>query len=265
MSDLLEVISPKVHIRCVTRWLPDEIAKGVSELAVLDLLEARGNSDLMLVDRLHAKIYVCGSACLAGSANVTMAGMGATKASNIEVLVESTTEDPGVADALSEIARRERVATRVIAETVRALASSYALDRPRPEDGDTWFPKSRRPQDAYQVYSHAPGTYLSSAETHLVSDIAEANLPAGLDQEEFTGEIRALLSNIPLSRALLLSDDDVTVGRADAHPQLDPWCSLNFSVADLWMAFVQWMVYFFPDKFMVQEVSEVVLRRARIL
>lgn len=266
MSDLLEVVPAETHVRCVTRWLPEEVAQGVSDLAVLDLLEARGNSRLMLVDELHAKIYVRGSACLAGSANVTLAGMGITSHSNIEVLVESTVEDPGVADALSEIARREREATRVVAETVRALASSYAADSAEGGENNIWFPKSRRPQEAYQVYSRGPAeAYLSNAESQLVSDIVQANLPAGLNRGEFIHEMRVLLSNIPLSKALLMSDDDAIVSRADAHVQLGPWCSSDYSVSDLWTAFVQWMVHFFPDKFIAQEVSEVVLRRAQVL
>lgn len=265
MSDLLEAIPATTHVRCVTRWLPEEVAQGVSDLAVFDLLEARGNSKLTLVDRLHAKIYVCGSVCLAGSANVTMAGMGTTSDSNIEVLVESTVEDPGVAEALSEIGRREREATRVIAETVRSLAFTFAPDSSRIDDNGIWFPKSRRPQDAYQVYSQAPNVYQSNAASQLIADVALANLPAGLNQEDFINEMRALLSNIPLSKALLLSDDDAIVSQADAHVQLGPWCSPDYSISDLWMAFVQWMVYFFPDKFIAQEVSEVALRRAQML
>ena len=73
---LLDVIPTATHLHCVTRWLPQEVAAGVSDPEILDMLEERGNFTLSLVDRLHAKLYIAGERCLAGSANVTLAGLG---------------------------------------------------------------------------------------------------------------------------------------------------------------------------------------------
>ena len=58
----------------MTRWLPREIAAGVSDPEILDVLEERGNFTLTLVDNLHAKIYVADENCLVGSSNVTLSG-----------------------------------------------------------------------------------------------------------------------------------------------------------------------------------------------
>ena len=265
MKSLLEVVDHEAHVRCVTRWLPKEIAAGVSDLAVFDLLEARPSSSLMLVDKLHAKIYIRGNTCLAGSANVTTAAMGASDQSNIEVLIESTVDDPGIASALLQIEARERPASRITVETVRALAADYSKDEAERGQSSIWFPKSRRPDDAFRVYEEVPTEYLSSAQASLVSDIAQANLPAGLDLSEFTDEIRARLQLIPLAQALLESDYDVIVSRADAHVQLSALSSNRYSASDLWLAFVRWMCHFFREKVMMQEVSEFALRRAQVL
>ena len=37
------------------------------------------------------------------------------------------------------------------------------------------------------------------------------------------------------------------------------------STNDLWLAFVNWMAYFFPDQVMKQQIAEVALRRAQLL
>lgn len=265
MESLLEVLDSDAHVRCVTRWLPEEVASGVSDLAVFDLLEARSNSSLMLVDRLHAKIYIRGRLCLAGSANVTSAALGTSDQSNIEVLIESTLDDPGIVSVLAQIRARERPATRITVETIRALAADYVKDPADNAGAEIWFPRSRRPEDAFRVYSDVPTEYLSSAQANLVSDIARANLPAGLDASEFADEIRARLQMIPLAQALLNSDHDAMVSRADAHVQLGALSSGRYSASDLWLAFVRWMCHFFPEKVMMQEVSELALRRAQVL
>ena len=74
LRSLLEVIPSRTHIRCVTRWLPREVAAGVSDPEILTELEKRGNSALSLVDRLHAKLFIAGDRCLAGSVKPWVSG-----------------------------------------------------------------------------------------------------------------------------------------------------------------------------------------------
>ena len=98
LRSLLETIPPNVQLRCVTRWRPTEVAAGVSDLEILDLLRERGTFELLLVDRLHAKLYVADDRCLAGSANVTLSALGETTgAGNIEVLINTLSRQSGCA------------------------------------------------------------------------------------------------------------------------------------------------------------------------
>ena len=267
LRSLLQVIPTGPHLRCVSRWLPREIAAGVSDPEILDLLETRGNFSLSLVDRLHAKLYIAGDRCLAGSANVTLAGLGeGGDGSNIESLVETTIDDPGIAATLEAIARVERVATRSMAQTARRLAdslansttSAVALDAP-------WFPGSRRPEQAYRFYAQPPSGFVGAADHVLLADLASSNLPPGLEEGEFQAAIRSLLAAIPLAEALLEASEDTTLTRADANSWLETIAGHDFSTNDLWIAFVNWMAYFFPDRVMKQEIAEVALRRARLL
>ena len=267
LRSLLEVIPSGSHIRCVSRWLPREIAAGVSDPEILDLLEARGNFSLSLVDRLHAKLYIAGDRCLAGSANVTLAGLGeGNDYSNIEILVETTIDDPGIAAALEEITQAERPATRNMAQTARLLADSLANSVTSAVSPEApWFPGSRRPEHAYRFYTQPPNGYVGAADQVLLADLAGSNLQPGLYEEEFRRAVRSLLSIIPIAETLLESGEDMTFTRADASMYLETIASEDFSANDLWNAFVNWMAYFFPDKVMKQEITEIALRRARLL
>ena len=57
----------------------------------------------------------------------------------------------------------------------------------------------------------------------------------------------------------------MTLTRADAQSYLERMAGDRFSANDLWIAFVNWMTYFFSDRVMKQEISEVTLRRAQIV
>ena len=266
LRSLLEVIPSTVPVRCVTRWLPREIAAGVSDPEILDLLEARGNFSLSLVDRLHAKIYVAGDRCLAGSSNVTLAGLGEGTDQNIEILVETTTNDPSVVATLDAVSDAERAATRAMAHAARRLADTLPTSTALASDHDIpWFPVSRRPERAYRVYTKPPDGHLGTADRLLLADLARANLQLGVGEDEFRAAIRSVLAAIPIAETLLKSAEDLTVTRADVHPYLETLAGEEFSTSDLWTAFVNWMAYFFADRVMKQEIAETALRRAQVL
>ena len=152
LRSLLDVIPSSASIRCVTRWLPAEVAAGVSDLEVLDVLEVRGAHELLLVDRLHAKLYIADSHCLAGSANVTRSGLGETDdAGNIEILVDTELGDPSVVALLRSIESHAIPATRAMADAVRRLAEVLP-EAPSLGVNTAWHPVSRHPEQAYRAY-----------------------------------------------------------------------------------------------------------------
>lgn len=267
LRSLLDVIPSDTHLRCVTRWLPQEIAAGVSDPEILDILEDRGNFSLSLVDRLHAKLYIAGDRCLAGSTNVTLAGLGeGGNYRNIEVLVETTLTDPGIATTLKEISQTERPATKIMAQTVRRLADSISTSTTSVVDLEVpWFPGSRRPEDAYRFYTQPPSGYVGATDRVLLVDLASSNIQPGLEEDKFQTVIRSLLAAIPIAETLLEASEDTTLTRADVYTYLETIAGDEFSTNDLWLAFVNWMAYFFSDQVMKQEIAEIALRRAQVL
>ncbi len=263
LHSLLSVIPSSSYLRCVTRWIPREIAAGVSDLQVFEVLLRRGNARVSLVDNLHAKMYIAGSRCLVGSANLTLAGLGERgQQSNIEVLVETNIRNPGIVSTLDEIASVQRIATKEIAESARLLADVIADECD--SDGQSnslWIPKSKIPQHAFRLYSVPPTGFIGKAERTLLVDLA--SFQPGLDEGEFRKAVRSALYSIPMAGQFLESPRDSFVSRAEAYSALKMDVDDQFSVEDRWHSFVQWMAYFFPDRVMIQERTELTLRRAQ--
>ncbi len=267
LRSILAAIPKSSRVRCVTRWLPRDIAAGVSDPEIIDVLLERGNFSLSLVDILHAKLYIAGDKCLVGSSNVTFPGLGeAGEKSNIEVLVAVSVNDPNVTEVLNEISQAERMATRDDASMARRLADSISpLLVTSSDGGGVWFPRSRRPERAYDFYRNVPVGYLASAERILLGDVAMANIQPGHNEDEFKASIRTLLSRIPFVRTILTEGEDVTLTRADAQSYLAAVSAGEFSADDLWRSFVSWMSYFYSDQVMKQEIADIGLRRAQTL
>ena len=157
LLSLLEVIPTSSKIRCVTRWLPREVAAGVSDPEIIDVLVQRGNFVLSLADSLHAKLYIAGEKCLVGSVNVTLAGLGETNGgNNIEILVETTIHNSGVASTLANILSLERPANQILAKAARRLADRLPSSVISDDVAGHWFPRSRTPERAYRLYSQPP-------------------------------------------------------------------------------------------------------------
>lgn len=267
LRSLLNVIPVSSHLRCVTRWIPREVAQGISDVQVFDALAERGNATVSLVDNLHAKMYIAGDRCLVGSANLTLAGLGERgEHSNIEVLVETDTQDLGILSTLDQIALVERIATREIAESARLLAESLSgMVTLKNQRTLPWFPGSRTPEQAFRVYSIPQTGFVSMAERILRRDVALSDIQPGLDDSQFRDAIRELLYTIPIAQKILDSADDTFLTVADAYPGLQGMIGDQFSAEDLWQSFVKWMAWFFPEKVMIQERTELTLRRAQIV
>ena len=267
LRTIISVLDRGVHLRCVTRWLPQEVAAGVSDPEILDLLEDHGDFSLSLADRLHAKLYIAGNRCLVGSANMTSYGLGESEGGgNIEVLVETTTDDPSVVATLKEIEENERSASKSMAQLARYLAKCIG-DRevPGEEFLSYWMPCSRYPERAFKLYRQPPQDFVTQADQILLADLAYANLPPGLNEHEFHKGIRSLLSEIPLASTILNATGDEALTRADANSWLNIVANKDFSSHDLWLAFVHWVAHYFPDRVMKQEITELSLRRAQII
>lgn len=268
LRSLLTVVPESVAVCCVTRWRSREVAAGVSDPEIIYLLDARGNSELYLVDNLHAKLYIAGPDCLVGSANVTRTGLGEVEKHSIELLIEARVDDPVIEAVLGEIAVVQRRATEEMAKSVMEIAGSLMEADgvvPAAATDSVWFPRSVRAGDAYQVYSKPVRNFVKTSDRVVLRDVARGNLQPGLPSGDFRREIRDLLKGMTIAEQVLKCQEDEMLTFADAKAYLDGLADEQFSPFDLWRAFVAWMVEFFPEQVVSKLISEVALRRGRLL
>ena len=95
--------------------------------------------------------------------------------------------------------------------------------------------------------------------------LPRSDIVPGLSEQEFRHAVRDLLAALPIAATILSATEDKLVTRADANPYLDALATDDFASHEIWTAFVQWMSYFYDDVVMKQEVTEIALRRAKLL
>ena len=263
---LIAAVPEECHIECVTRWLPREVAAGISDPEVYEVLSSRGNGSVFLVDNLHAKLYIANEECLVGSSNVTQRGLGEGADSNIEVLVRTTTSDPGVRATLAAIRGVRRVATGEMVDSVKRLAGSLSVwTESKGAEGldPRWVPRSLRPREAYRMYSRPTTGFVRAADQVLLADVAGADCQPGLRRTEFEQGIRGSLSRIPIIQEFLEQGEGM-LRCVDAYEYLGRHASQEYSVETLWRALVAWTTHFLPDQLISHEISEVALRHGRM-
>src|SRR5262249_40284270 len=96
LKKLFGVLGENTSVKVITRWRAAELAAGVSDLEVLEVCHNRPRAQFLLLDNLHAKLYLADDLGLIGSANLTAAALGWVDRSNVELLVPARRSDPEV-------------------------------------------------------------------------------------------------------------------------------------------------------------------------
>jgi hypothetical protein len=174
LKELLAKVSTDITVRCVTRWQPEEILRGVSDLEVWSLIKKRPRSSLLLRPDLHAKFYRADEKCLVGSANLTAKALGWSNSPNLELLVPLMASEPTLktfeAELFSGCVQVNESLFEQMSATVQLLAEKYpdlspfVSDTPDASQEETspsieqvpveaWLPTLRNPEDLYLAYS----------------------------------------------------------------------------------------------------------------
>lgn len=199
------------NIECITRWVPEEVAAGVSDPEIIELTEEDKRLRIALCPTLHAKLYLTGERCLIGSANLTGKATGRAASPNIEVLVEAPSAHPEIVRVLTEIEARAVEATPHMAALVKSQAELLREQHPTPSDQPreaahrSWYPVTRRPDALYPYYC-GRAQFGRSVEAAIVRDLALLGVPAGLSETEFSDLIESRLREIPALQTLVAGD-----------------------------------------------------------
>jgi len=275
-------LSEGVPLEVFTRWRPDEICVGVSDLEVWDEIVARPGSCLHLCNRLHAKLYRTESRCLVGSANVTGAALGWTSPPNLELLLEVPATDPRliaferklressvVVDAemyarMAELVRRyEAVAPLVIDAEEPEPCGDADEDTGSASHLETWLPSLRQPDDLFVAYSGDSASLTSSSRLAALSDIRALSLPVGLNLKAFSQAVAIAMLQMP---GVKLVDDFLdSPQRFGAVVNLlrDRYDLNREDAVRAWQALMRWLLLFEPDRYerRVDRHTEMFMRR----
>lgn len=258
---LLQAMEADAKLTLVTRWRLEEIAAGVSDLAVFPLIKARQGAVLKLLTSLHAKYFRADDACLVGSANLTGAALGWTRPVNLELLIEVPAANPKLSAFEQEVMQSSFDAD----ENLYSLMVKASEDLPPPPkntiqfevttsedskdsfpaDFEGWRPTLRQPVELYRAYrGDADLTGASQAAAEL--DLAILDLPTGLTETTFNSVLAVRLLQHPEVRAI---DRFVVKPRRFGEVQAMLAGRGAEDPAHAWQTWMRWLLRFLPSRY----------------
>jgi hypothetical protein len=261
---LINDVGKNVNVVCVTRWRPEEIKLGVSDLGVWNLLDERPNGKVLLLHNLHAKYYRSDEECLVGSANLTLSALGWSTTPNVELLV------PGSLDSLMQwekdvyrtsveadqslVYEMERLVER-LPETVPLVTAEPTGDSPaasvQPDSSTySWLPSLRYPDQLYMAYMGRLEELTLASRDLALSDLSMLNLPRGLAETSFDAIIGAILLQMPLIHKI----DQFLVkprrfGEIRTILRSSEGASYAFNPSEASQTLIRWLRHFVPERY----------------
>jgi hypothetical protein len=181
------------EIYVITRWLPEEIIRGVSDIGIYPLLKKRG-IPLYIHSAIHLKIFLFDSdRAFCSSANITSMGLGLRDPGNLEAGALATLKFDDFLH-LKLLRDESRLVTDEIYETYLKCVEGIELDLPKipevdlPNISDQKFllsmlPATESPEKLWDLYSTLGIAPLGNDERHrVVHDLCTYKLPTGLSR-----------------------------------------------------------------------------------
>lgn len=254
LERLLSCVVASVAVTVVTRWRPDEIARGVSDLGIWEVLQNRVQGRLLLEPALHAKYYRFDEHAFIGSANLTASALGWKMPANVELLEVSR---PLVAFE-ERLLRRAISATEDLRDVMADAASVIDIDGGLRHDVEagldedarrTWIPKIRNPEDLYLAYSDRSVELGAASRNAARADLLALEVGRGLEREAFRVTVGALLLTMPYVARL-----DEFVEETRRFGEVRDWLAEELSLSRheatiTWQTLMRWLLYFLPSRY----------------
>ena len=270
---LLHALAPEVAVTIYTRWRPEEVAAGVSDLEVFDQVCLRRNTELRLCDALHAKLYRFDDRVLIGSANLTNTALGWSARPNLELL-RAVSRSTYINTFESRLRRDSIPATLLIQDAVRsaanALASAHVIHLEPGEDPfldlpKFWLPRLRRPHLLLAGYTSSTDDFTAAAKEQYEDDRISIAAPAGLSDGALRSYVRSALLKHPLINALdCRLDAPQRFGEVRALVRrFIKSHRLERDPAEATQTLIRWLIHYFPDRYELHtaQYSEILSKR----
>ena len=283
LEKLLNGIPSDVSLKCITRWFPEEIVTGVSDLEVWNLIQHRPNSSLWLRSDLHAKYYRADNRCLVGSANLTGKALGWSNCPNLELLVTLSADEPTVktfevellkacTSVTEDLFEQMSLAVQLLAEQApNAIATLSRVEIPKDNidsnssvNVNAWLPTLRNPEDLYLAYCGQIEKLSTASRIAALTDLRSLPIIPNLSQKTFKAYIATLLLQKPIIQKVdSLVKTPQRFGAVKNLLNSLPCSEIDsFNAERAWQTLMRWLLYFLPNRYAlsIPNYSEVFYR-----
>ena len=262
-ESILKIIDKDVKVTLVTRFRPDEIAKGLNDLRLFDIMQERSQGELRLSYQLHAKYYRADNSAVLGSGNLTRKGLNTQPGGNHEIMILVDTGFPGINQFENEILAKSTIPSeeeisdlREMVEILKLNNSQTKLQTVSPGQRNVdarpeWIPNCESPSVLYYVYLDRLREIDSKIVEDAKTDLSYLSIPNGINEEQFKKYVRIVIQQSGLMAAFRVE--------LDKNRRLDEVAGTNLikkslsidseEARKLWFSSINWLVYFFPEKF----------------
>ena len=249
LARVLERISPNATLTCVSRWTPQDVSSGATDLGCRALAHAR-NGEFLLHNRLHAKYYRFDDQVLIGSANLTGTGMSLAGHGNLEILCHAPPQfvpEQFEADLLSK--------AFPVSDNDFALWSQITPVRPRSNetamdvslDLESWKPTTRRPEYLWLAHQKYSEQIPSDEQLRLAeAEIAFLGIPPNVSESEFTNLVKLNLLASPFTRDVMATTGQPIETAWETIS--DRWGISKQEAAQSIATAEYWITHFAPDR-----------------
>ena len=246
LEQVLNAVANSATITCVSRWTPQDIRLGTTDLACRQLALTRDGA-FLLNDRLHAKYYRFDDQILIGSSNLTRAGMNIPGTGNLEILCVAPQEFNAtqfesqllqeaypVSDA--DFALWSRITP--IPQQNQTIPLDHDLNSP-----DSWKPTTRRPEYLWLAYQQRSAEIPLAEQQEIASrEVRTLGVPEGLTEQEFNNWNCLSLMTSPFMKSVLAGLDET---REAAWDRLSQQWNISKAEAERARSTAQnWISYF---------------------
>ena len=212
LEQVLIAVEDSAIITCVSRWTPEAIRLGTTDLACRELTLTH-NGNFLLHDRLHAKYYRFDNKVLIGSSNLTRPGMNVTGTGNLEILCLAPPEFDA-AQFESQLLQEAYPVSDADFDQWNQITPIHQQDQKIPprnnlHSPDSWKPTTRRPEYLWLAYQQRRVDIPSVEQQEIArQEVIALSVPEGLTEEKFNNWVRLSLMTSPFVKSVLAGLDE---------------------------------------------------------
>ena len=208
-----------ISLTCITRWCPDDIICGTSDIGCRSLIVERKGS-FRLHPFLHAKYYRVDDVVFVGSANLTSSAMGWTSRPNLEIFCNAG-NDFNAQEFEYDLLQDSREINDIEFENWEILSKTITTNRQEIFDRQpllqSWRPTTRDPKNLELAYLGREDEIASFDEQKAAQhDIQALSIPTDLTGGSIRAWVSTCLLSAPFTNSVIRLRDTNTQSAANS-------------------------------------------------